>query len=87
MLEALWYKSDVVVCAILFLHQNEYHDLPYRTTVVLLMRYAVTDALIHQEPGKEDRVCDILLECVITLNGEHCSVCSYLSYKSTAGEK
>jgi len=46
---ALWYKSDVIVCSILFLHQNEYHDLTYRTTVVLLMRCVVTDALIHQE--------------------------------------
>jgi len=39
---ALWYKSDVVVSSLPFLHRNEYYhtesDLTYRTTVVLLMR-------------------------------------------------
>jgi hypothetical protein len=37
------------------------------------MRCVVTDALIHQELRKEDRVCDILLKCVIATNREHCS--------------
>jgi len=83
--QALWYKSDVIVCSILFLHQNEYHDLTYRTTVVLLMRCVVTDALIHQELAEEDRVCDILLKCVIASNREHCS--DDLSDEGTARER
>lgn len=61
-----------------FLHRHDYNytesGSTYRTTVVPLMRYAVTDALIHQELRKEDRVCDISLKCVIALNGEHFSI-------------